>query len=254
MVARATTSVAMLDAAGYTTRRERNGCPPHRAQEAEQRRGQRLTLVAAVLLLGGLAAFGVLLWRTTLFPGAGEGDGEPNQARRRGRRGTPKNMDDPWLKQVAALPAEKQAAAVAVKLKELNPEFDGKWSAPPRIEKGVVTGLKFVSDNVKDISPMRALSGLTSLNVAGSVRGRGGSRTCTPLKDMKLTYLDCNNTQVGDLSPLKGMPLTVVLCGTTRVADLSPLKGMPLTHLNCGTTQGDRPIASEGHEANELEL
>ena len=31
-----------------------------------------------------------------------------------------------WVKEVAALPAEKQVEAVAKKLKELNPGFDGK--------------------------------------------------------------------------------------------------------------------------------
>ena len=50
-------------------------------------------------------------------------------------------VDDAWLKQVAALPAEKQVEAVAKKLKELNPDFDGKVT--PKIEKGVVTEFGF---------------------------------------------------------------------------------------------------------------
>ena len=37
----------------------------------------------------------------------------------------------------------------------------------------------------------------------------------SPLKDMKLTYLDCYVTQVADLSPLKDMKLTK-LDATTR--------------------------------------
>ena len=66
-------------------------------------------------------------------------------------------VDDAWLKQVAALPAEKQVEAVAKKLKELNPDFDGKVT--PKIEKGVVTELIFVTDNVTDISPVGGWQG-----------------------------------------------------------------------------------------------
>ena len=55
----------------------------------------------------------------------------------------------------------------------------------------------------------------------------------SPLKDMKLTDLACNGTQVSDLSPLKDMKLTNLDCDGTQVSDLSPLKGMPLKDLAC---------------------
>ena len=53
-----------------------------------------------------------------------------------------------WQKKVAAMPAEKQVEAVAKKLQELNPGFDGKVTAldqsqTPTIENGVVTELRF---------------------------------------------------------------------------------------------------------------
>ena len=48
-------------------------------------------------------------------------------------------VDEAWLKQVAALPAENQVKAVAAKLKEHNPYFDGKVTH--KIEGGVVTEL-----------------------------------------------------------------------------------------------------------------
>ena len=47
--------------------------------------------------------------------------------------------------------------AVAAKLKERNPGFDGK--VKPTIEDGVVTDLEFLTDNVTDISPVRAWRG-----------------------------------------------------------------------------------------------
>ena len=53
----------------------------------------------------------------------------------------------------------------------------------------------------------------------------------SPLKDMKLTDLNCGNTQVSDLSPLKDMKLTELHCCGTKVSDLSPLKDMKLTDL-----------------------
>ena len=61
-----------------------------------------------------------------------------------------------WRKQVAALPAEKQVGAVAARLKELNPGFDGKVT--PKITNDVVTELQFCVDDVTDLSPLRALT------------------------------------------------------------------------------------------------
>jgi hypothetical protein len=151
---------------------------------------------------------------------------------------TPAKVDDAWLKKVAAMPAEKQVEAVAAKLKELNPGFDGEVT--PKIEGGVVTELQFLVDNVTDISPVRALAGLKSLLCYGSEDGKGKLADLSPLKDMKLKVLGCNNTSVADLSPLKDMELTILNCAFTPVADLSPLKGMPLTWLSCyGTPVAD---------------
>ena len=56
---------------------------------------------------------------------------------------------------------------------------------------------------------------------------------------------------MSDLSPLKDMKLTYLDCSDTQVSDLSPLKDMKLTDLYCGGTQGVRPVAAEGHEADD---
>ena len=140
-----------------------------------------------------------------------------------------------WVKATQALPAEKQIEAVSKKLMELNPGFDGKVTGAdgkgtPKIENGVVTELGFVTDNVTDISPVRALAGLkVSELVLAAIRRRGKLSDLSPLQGMKLTNLNCNDTQVSDLSPLQGMPLTYLNCSGTQVSDLSPLQGMPLT-------------------------
>ena len=141
---------------------------------------------------------------------------------------------DGWMKHVATLSAEEQVVAVAARLRQLNPGFDGHVTN--KIENGAVTAIQFVSDHATDISPVRALIGLENLGCFGSERGKGQLADLTPLKGMRLTELHCHSTKVADLSPLEGMPLTILLCNATQVSDLSPLKGMKLKRLNCGET------------------
>ena len=152
-------------------------------------------------------------------------------------------LDDAWVKRVAALPAEKQAAVVVAELKVRNPDFDGR--ATPTVENGVVTGLDFLTDDVRDVAPVRALAGLKSLRCCGSQPGKGRLWNLAPLKGMRLTTLSCyNNTLVDDLSPLQGMPLQELWCGYTGVTDLSPLKGTPLAVLwfQCTTVSDISPV------------
>jgi serine/threonine protein kinase/Leucine-rich repeat (LRR) protein len=147
-----------------------------------------------------------------------------------------------WVKDVAALPAEKQVEAVAKKLQELNPGFDGKVTSDngqgtPWIENGMVRCFGLNTDNVTDISPLRALERLRSLSLGGSWFAKGILSDLSPLKGMPLTDLWCYGAKVSDLSPLEGMPLTRLDCHDTRVSDLSPLKGKLLTYLSCYGTQ-----------------
>jgi hypothetical protein len=161
-----------------------------------------------------------------------------------------------WCREVATLPAQKQVELVVAKLKELNPGFDGQVTH--KVNDGTVTELRCVTDNMTDMSPVRALTGLRVLDCSGSAGGKGSLASLWPLASMKLTLLSCHNTRVSDLTPLvgmklphlvcyntnvstlvplKGMPLTKLACDATPVSDLSPLKGMPLAHLHCGWTQ-----------------
>lgn len=143
-----------------------------------------------------------------------------------------------WLKDVAALPAEKQIEAVSAKLVELNPGFDGKLRAfdlgsiAPVIERGVVTSIGLTAENVTDVSPLRAFVGLTALDFH-----RGEFTDLSPLKGMPLTKLAIHFTNVSDLSPLKGMKLEYLDCYGTPVSDLSPLRGAPLVHLDLRVTK-----------------
>ena len=139
-----------------------------------------------------------------------------------------------WMKDVAALPVEQQVELIRKKLMELNPGFDGKIES--WMDNGVVIGMRFVTDNVTDISPVRGLAGLKKLfcNASGDRKGRLAD--LSPLKGMLLTELDCGGGLITDLSPLVGMPLTELRCGHTQLADLAPIAGMNLTLLWCDNT------------------
>jgi hypothetical protein len=116
-----------------------------------------------------------------------------------------------WQRVVAVLSAAEQVKVVGARLKEVNPDFDGKVEST--FENGVVTRLAFSTDYVSDISPVRGLTKLRSLDCSGSDVGRG---------------------QLSDLSllPLRGFPLTNLRCVYSPVSDLSSLKEMKLTSLD----------------------
>ena len=59
----------------------------------------------------------------------------------------------------------------------------------------------------------------------------------SPLKDMKLTNLDCWRHAGVRPVAAEGHEADVLDCGSTQVSDLSPLKDMKLTNLDCNSTQ-----------------
>jgi hypothetical protein len=139
-----------------------------------------------------------------------------------------------WEKSVAALPVEKQVEAVERRLRELNPEFRGKVEGS--IRDGKVWWLGFLSDRVTDLSPVRALQGLESLDCGGTAPRKGRLSDLTPLRGLRLQRLKCEESQVSELEPLRGMPLELLHCGGTRVNSLSPLEGMQLVSLTIQQT------------------
>ena len=168
-----------------------------------------------------------------------------------------------WSKEVAAMTTEQQVEAVRKKLVELNPGFDGKLTdyggqGSPKLDNGNIKELRIFTDSVTDISPVRALKGLSRLYCEGSSQGKGQLSDLSPLEGLPLTLLSIGWTQVADLSPLLGMPLTELriygtqvdelstlrgmkltdlMCNVTKVSDLSPLQGNPLTTLYCDSSQ-----------------
>jgi serine/threonine protein kinase/Leucine-rich repeat (LRR) protein len=159
-----------------------------------------------------------------------------------------------WKRQVAALPAEEQVKAVADKLQELNPGFDGQVTH--KVENGGVTELTLLTDDVTDLSPVRALAGLRFLACAGTytTQANGKLSDLSPLAGLPLVTLHCGNTQVADLTPLAGMPLENLSChNCRRLETLSGLEGLPLKSLSCFATAVADLKPLEGLALTELE-
>jgi hypothetical protein len=176
--------------------------------------------------------------------------------------------DQAWLKRIAALPAAEQVEEVRKELMRRNPGLEG--TATHKIEDGVVTEFVFTpikgQDVLTDLSPVRALPGLTYLNlwscvglenleplrgmkltrlILGSLTVSLQVRDLEPLRGMKLTELQLYHCQVRDMEPLKGMPLTRLTLLSRQVRDLGLLKGLPLTTLslaNCSQIQDFTPL------------
>jgi serine/threonine protein kinase len=161
-----------------------------------------------------------------------------------------------WVKATSVRKPTEQVWEVERKLKERNAGFKAqpKWEYA---SDGAVTGFEVQSDDVTDLSPLRALPRLVHVRYTGFGReqGRLADLSCLrglqlthlicayaqfdnlePLRGMNLEFLDCSWSRVKDLSPLRGMKLTALNCGYSKVEDLSPLKGIPLTALNCEVT------------------
>jgi hypothetical protein len=138
-------------------------------------------------------------------------------------------MHDPafpqWMKDVQAMPAEEQVAAVSKKLMELNPGFDGKLTSAGLDQPLILNPLHLV-----DLSPLRALNGIKRLRFAPANNSQPRSRLSdlSPLRGLSLNTVICTNTNVTDISPLTGMALTSITLSNTDFSDLSPLVGMPL--------------------------
>ncbi|MDB5336939.1 MAG: stkP 3 [Planctomycetaceae bacterium] len=140
-----------------------------------------------------------------------------------------------WMKDVAALPAEQQVAAVRNKLVELNPEFDGTlsnpWNAslPPTPVDGKIVELTIDTDKVTDLSPLRAFPELSVL-ACSAKKNPARQLDLSPLRGTKVTSLRCSQELV-DYSTLRGLKLTTFACYGPGNTNLTPLSGLPLQNL-----------------------
>ena len=143
--------------------------------------------------------------------------------------GVEKGVTDAWIKSVQALPAEQQVEEVVKKLKELNPGWNGPVPES-KVEIGFVTALHISSNALRDLSPVRALTGLRFLECKPHLQNTGGSlENLAPLGGMQLHMLAFQSNGVRDLAPIKGMPLRNLFVAGNPVEDLSVLSTMSAT-------------------------
>jgi serine/threonine protein kinase/Leucine-rich repeat (LRR) protein len=144
-------------------------------------------------------------------------------------------FNDADVKRIANLPAAEQVEEVRKELMKRNPGFDGNLK--PTIENGVVTELSINTDEILDISPVRALTGLVYFDCRGTYPNKGKLSDLSPLRSMTISRLDCSSTQIADLSPLADLPLTFLAVNHNPVSDLTPFKKMPLDSLGIAETK-----------------
>jgi serine/threonine protein kinase len=133
---------------------------------------------------------------------------------------------DADVQRIAALPAAQQVEEVRKELMRRNPGFDGK--VDHKIEGGVVTEFRIVTDKVTDVAPIRVWSSLRVLECRGTfanMKSFGLLADLTPLKAMSLeglTHLDLSNTKVTDAGMVyfkDCKDLRYLDLGGTRVGD-----------------------------------
>ena len=109
---------------------------------------------------------------------------------------------DADVQRIAALPAEQQVEEVRKELMRRNPGFDGKLEH--KIEDGVVTEFRIVTDQVTDIAPIRVFNALRGLVCTGTDTDKpngGLLADLTPLEGMNLAglrHLRLAHTKVSD--------------------------------------------------------
>ncbi|MFO0802890.1 MAG: SUMF1/EgtB/PvdO family nonheme iron enzyme [Gemmataceae bacterium] len=132
---------------------------------------------------------------------------------------------DADVKRIAALPAEQQVEEVRKELVRRNPGFDGKLET--KIEGGVVTEFRIVTDKVTDIAPIRVFNALRVLDCHGTWTGKpnGLLADLSRLEGMNLAglnTLDLRDTQVSDAGMVYFRDcknLTGLFLSSTRVSE-----------------------------------
>ncbi len=140
---------------------------------------------------------------------------------------SPEELQREFKAMVAALPAEEQVAAVEKKLRELNPNIDGR--VEHEILDGKVVMCMVTGRHIEQIWPVSSLVHLRTLLLYGWSNGpRMPVTDLSSIADLQLTTFSCFRTMVSDISPLRGMPLEQVSTSNSAVSDLTPLEGMKL--------------------------
>jgi hypothetical protein len=159
---------------------------------------------------------------------------------------------DADVQRIAPLPAAEQVEEVRKELKRRNPDFDGKME--PKIEDGVVTELRIVTDKVTDIAPIRVFDALRALDLWGTKVGDAGLAQFKDCKDLRWLKLrgtqvtDSGLTQFKDCTNLIDLDVSATRVGDTGMAYLKDCKNLTgLVLVETQVTDAGLPLL-KGHE------
>lgn len=134
---------------------------------------------------------------------------------------------DAWNRQLRRVPEEQQFQRIEQKLRELNPQMFGSLEVHRHPSH---TQLMLNSENIRDLSPLRALKDNPTLARAEELflhkntQSQGSLQDLSPLQGLKLRFLRLKDCQrIRDLSPLRDMPLEALDISNTHVEHLDPL-------------------------------
>ena len=134
---------------------------------------------------------------------------------------------DAWNRQIRRESEDQQYRQIDQKLRELNPEMYGTLEVHRHPSH---TQLMLNSDNIRDLSPLRALKDNPTLARTQELflhkngQSDGLLRDLSPLRGLKLRLLRLRDCRlVRDLAPLRDMPLESLDISNTQVGNLDPL-------------------------------
>jgi Leucine-rich repeat (LRR) protein len=135
----------------------------------------------------------------------------------------PGSAQEKWLQEMRKLPPDLLGKAVADRLKERNPGFDGTFEY--RSLGGGAWHFGLCTDAVTDLTPLQALDGISKLHLRlnGSAAGMGRLVDLSPLRGLRVVYLEARCNPIADVSPLQALPLGQLYLTNVSVADLRPL-------------------------------
>jgi serine/threonine protein kinase len=181
-------------------------------------------LIAALAAAACLVAVGAwLLWPPQPKPKA--------PVERPPAKGFP-SLDPGWVTKLVGLPRKKQIEELREELKRRNPGFDGTirhdyWDQTEKHIKLIIPPF-----HLKDLTPVRAITGLRALECPGEWGRRGQLESLEPIRGLELNQVGFSNNPVRDLSPLEGMPIRNLWLSEIEADDVSPVYGMPLEILH----------------------
>lgn len=110
-------------------------------------------------------------------------------------------------------------------LKTLNPAYQENGKI--EVEDGQIVEVKLTNCNIVNIAPLAGLKYLRNVEIGNNLIW-----DISPLKNLKLSGLSINRTDVRDLNVIKGMKLIWLDISYTKIDDISLLKKMPLEYLS----------------------